>query len=266
LEALVLGLVQGLTEFLPVSSSGHLVLAQHLLHVRDPEILSFDIFVHLGTIISLAVVLWKDFRDILAAVWEALSQFQFARSFRENLPFRTGVILAVGSIPAGVVGILFHQQIRNAFTDPKLVSMNFAVTGLMLFLTRLARPANEKKMGILGALAVGFGQAFAILPGISRTGVTMSIAMYLRMAPVKAARLSFLLAVPAIAGGAIVESRFYTAGGMTTGVLPILAGTAVAAVTGYLVIKMMLKITEKGKFSLFSFYCLAVGLFGIIFI
>jgi undecaprenyl-diphosphatase len=115
-------------------------------------------------------------------------------------------------------------------------------------------------------LAVGLGQAFAILPGISRTGSTMSIAMYLRMAPVQAARLSFLLAVPAIAGGAIVESRFYTMEGMTAGVLPILAGTAVSAVIGYLVIKMMLRITEEGKFSLFSYYCLAVGLFGIIFI
>jgi len=266
LEAIVLGLVQGLTEFLPVSSSGHLVLVQHLLHVREPEVLSFDIYVHLGTLISLAVVLWKDFRDMVASVWAAVSRFEFGDLYRSDAPFRTAVILVLGSLPAGVVGILFHQQIKDAFTDPKLVSMNLAITGLILYLTRFARPSAEKKLGAPGALTVELGEAFSILPGISRTGVTMSVAMYLRMAPVDAARLSFLLAVPAIAGGAIVESGFFVTGRESTGIIPIVAGTAVAAVTGYLVIKMMLRITEKGKFSLFSFYCLAVGLLGILFI
>ncbi len=265
-EAIVLGLVQGLTEFLPISSSGHLVLAQHLLHVREPQILSFDMYVHLGTLVSLAVVLWKDFRDMAASVWAAVSTFEFMDPYRSSLPFRKAVILVLGSIPAGIVGILFHQQIKDAFTDPKLVSMNLAVTGLVLWLTRFARPSAEKKLGAPGAFTVGLGEAFSILPGISRTGVTMSVAMYLRMAPVEAAHLSFLLAVPAIAGGAIVESGFYVTERSGTGIGPIIAGTTVAAVTGYLVIKMMLRIREKGKFSLFSFYCLGVGLLGILFI
>ncbi len=266
LQAVVLGFVQGLTEFLPVSSSGHLVLAQHLLRVQDPEILSIDIFVHLGTLISLAAVLWKDLRDIVVGVWEAIPAMRFAESYRARMPFRTGVILLAGSIPAGIVGLLFHRQILGAFTDPKLVSMNFAITGLMLFLTRFARPNPGKKLGIPGALVIGLGEALSIFPGISRTGSTVSIGMYLRMAPEQAAKLSFLLAVPAIAGGALVELRFSLLQKTNAEFVPMIAGMLVSAATGYLVIKWMLKVTEKGRFSLFSFYCLAVGIMGIIFI
>ncbi len=261
-----MGIVQGLTEFIPVSSSGHLVLAQHLLHVQDPEILSFDIFVHLGTLISLAAVLWRDIRDIAVGVLQSVPGFRFAQAYRSNEQFRTGVMLCIGSVPAGIVGILFHRQIVGAFGDPKLVAMNFAITGLLLWLTRFSRPKPGQILGITGALLVGLGEACSIFPGISRTGITTSIALYLKTTPDRAARFSFLLAVPAIAGGAILEMQFTLLDKIRTEMLPIVAGTLASALTGYLVIKWMFKVLERGKFSLFSFYCLAVSLFGILFI
>jgi len=261
-----MGFIQGLTEFLPVSSSGHLVLVQHLLHVQDPEILSFDIFVHLGTLISLVAVLWKDIRDILLGIWQSVPGFRFAEAYRADGPLRTGFIVCVGSIPAGIVGVLFRRQIMGAFTDPKLVAMNFAITGLLLWLTRFSRPKPDRAMGIPGALLVGLGEACSIFPGISRTGITTSIALYLRTTPDRAARLSFLMAIPAIAGGAILELQYTLLERLRTEFIPIAAGTFVAALTGYLVITWMFKIMKKGKFSLFSFYCLAVSLFGILFI
>ncbi len=266
LEAVVLGFVQGFTEFLPVSSSGHLVLAQHLMQIQKPEVFTFDIFVHFGTLLSIVLVFWKDIREILKSLWASLSRFEVRKPYRDDEPFRLGIILLVGTIPAALVGLLFRYQIREAFTDPKLVSMNLVITGLILFLTRLSRPVEGKKLGMFGAAVVGLGQALAILPGISRTGTTMSTAMYLGITPMKAARLSFLLAVPVIGGAAIVETKFFLQEGMTVGVFPIVAGTIVSAITGYIAIKMLLRITEKGEFSLFSFYCLAVGLIGIIFI
>ncbi len=266
LEAVVLGFVQGFTEFLPVSSSGHLVLAQHLFHIQRPEIFSFDVYVHVGTLISIIVVLWEEIRAITKGVLGSLAKMDLARSYQEDDWFRLGIVLLVGTIPAGIIGVLFRYQVRDAFTDPKLVSMNLVISGFILFLTRFSRPLQEKKLGLVGAFVVGLGQALAVLPGISRTGSTISTAMYLRMTPLRAARLSFLLSLPVIVGAAVIETGYFLREGSSVGFLPVFAGTITSAVTGYIAIRLLLRITEKGQFSVFSFYCLAIGTIGILFI
>jgi undecaprenyl-diphosphatase len=176
------------------------------------------------------------------------------------------VAIIVGTIPAGVIGLLFRDQVKDAFSDPKLVAMNLVVTGLILFLTRLVKPNAHKKINTVSAFLIGIAQAFAILPGISRSGSTMSVAIYLRITAVQAARFSFLLAIPTIGGAALLETRHLLKQGVGIGIGPLIAGTLVAAVAGYLAIKILMRIMERGKFSLFAFYCLAVGILGIIFI
>ncbi|HEY6951903.1 MAG TPA: undecaprenyl-diphosphate phosphatase [Bacteroidota bacterium] len=265
-QAIVLGFVQGFTEFLPVSSSGHLVLAQHLLGVASTEAFSFDIFVHFGTLFSIIVVFWNDIREILVSFWSTAATLELRASFRDSEAFRLGIAILVGTIPAGIVGLLFHDQVKDAFTDPKFVSMNLVINGLILFLTRLARPVKGRKVGTLTSLIVGIAQAVAILPGISRSGTTMSAAIYCRVSPVQAARFSFLLALPAIAGAAIVETVQLVRIGSSVSVGSILAGSIVSAVTGYFAIKILLGVVERGKFRVFAFYCFAVGIIGILFI
>jgi undecaprenyl-diphosphatase len=266
LQAAILGLLQGFTEFLPVSSSGHLVLAQHLLRVENPEILSFDVYAHVGTLISIFVVYWKDLREMVAAFGAALTSFELRKSWREREPFRLGVALLIGSIPASIIGLMFHDQIKEAFADPKLVSMNMVITGFLLFLTQLTKTVEGKKVGIASAIVIGIAQAAAILPGISRSGSTISTGMYLKISALQSARFSFLLAIPVILGAAFVEGSRFVSQGIDVGVLPLFVGTVMSAISGFVAIEILLKIVSRGKFSLFAFYCLIVGTLGIIFI
>lgn len=266
IDTILLAVLQGFTEFLPVSSSGHLVLLQELLNLHDPQMIIFDVFVHFGTLISVVFVFWKDLLEILRSFLTALTAMKLKKEYEKTEYFRLGAAIIVGTIPAGIIGLLYRHQIEAAFTDPKLVSMNLVITGLILFLTRLAKPIKGKRVGLVSACIIGVAQAIAILPGISRSGSTMSTALYLKISPSLAARFSFLLSVPVIAGAALLEGVKLFRHGNTLGVMPLVVGTAVSAVAGYFAIKILLNIIEKGKFSWFSFYCLAIGLLGIIFI
>jgi undecaprenyl-diphosphatase len=265
-ETILLAILQGFTEFLPVSSSGHLVLMQELLNLHDPQMIIFDVFVHFGTLLSVVFVFWKDLLEILQSFIRAFTAMKLKREYEKTEHFRLGIAIIAGTIPAGIIGLLYRHQIEAAFTDPKLVAMNLVITGLILFLTRLAKPVKGKKIGILSAIFIGIAQAVAILPGISRSGSTMSTALYLKISPVQAARFSFLLSVPVIAGAAVLEGSKLFRYGNTLGIMPLILGTAVSAIAGYFAIKVLLKIMEKGKFSWFSFYCLAIGILGILFI
>ena len=265
LDAVLLAVLQGLTEFLPVSSSGHLVLAQQLLNLYNPQIVSFDIFVHFGTLISVVIVFWNDIIEILRSFIKALITFKAKEEHKKTEYFHLGIAIVIGSIPAGVIGLAFHRQIEEIFTDPKFVAMNIVITGLILFLTRLAKPVKGKKVGILSSIIIGFAQMVAILPGISRSGLTMSAALFLKISPVQAARFSFLLSIPVIAGATLLATYKLVTLGTTIGFLQIIIGIVMSAIAGYVGIKLLLRIMEKGKFSWFSLYCLVIGIFGIFF-
>jgi undecaprenyl-diphosphatase len=265
-DAVLLAILQGFTEFLPVSSSGHLVLAQELLNLHNRQMLIFDVFVHFGTLISVVFVFWKDILEILRSFAKAFTAVKLKKDYEKTEHFRLGIAIIIGSIPAGIIGLLYRHEIEAAFTDPKLVAMNLVITGLILFLTRLAKPVKGKKVGLVAAFIIGLAQAVAILPGISRSGSTISTALYLKISPMLAARFSFLLSVPVIAGATLLEGYKLFKNGDALGTMPLVVGTAVSAIAGYFAIKMLLKIMEKGKFSWFSFYCLAIGILGILFI
>ncbi len=265
-DAVLLAILEGFTEFLPVSSSGHLVLAQELLNLPGTQLIVFDIFVHFGALMSVVFVFWKDILEILQSFTKAFTTMKLKEEYKKTEHFRLGVAIIIGSIPAGIIGLLYRHQIGAAFTDPKLVAMNLVITGLIIFLTRLAKPIEGKKVGLAAAFIIGLAQAVAILPGISRSGSTMSAAMFFKIPPVRAARISFLLSVPAIAGASLLEGYRIYKYGTTISALPLLVGTTVSAIAGYFAIKMLLKIMEKGKFSWFSLYCLTIGILGILFI
>ena len=236
------------------------------MNVHNQQLIVFDVFAHFGTLLSVVFVLWKDILEILQSFINACTTLKIKEEYRTSDSFRRGVAIMIGCIPAGIIGLLYRHEIEAAFTDPKLVAMNLVITGLILFLTRLAKPVAGKKIGCLSAFLIGLAQTVAILPGISRSGFTMSAAIYLKIPPVQAARFSFLLSVPVIAGATLLEGYKIFKYGNTLGILPLLVGTVVSAIAGYFSIRVLLKIMEKGKFSWFSFYCLAVGLLGIIFI
>jgi len=266
LNAVLLAVFQGFTEFLPVSSSGHLVLMQELLNLHDPQLIIFDVFVHFGTLMSVVFVFWNDILKMVRSFIKAFSTMNLKEEYKKTEHFRLGVAIIVGSIPAGIIGLLYRRQIEDAFTDPKLVAMNLVITGLILFLTRLPKPVPGKKVGFVSAFMIGLAQTVAILPGISRSGSTMSTALYLRISPVQAARFSFLLSVPVIAGASLLEGYTIYKYGTTIGLAPLFIGTVVSAISGYLAIKVLFKVMEKGKFSWFSVYCLIIGVLGILFI
>ena len=267
-QAIILGLTQGLTEFLPVSSSGHLVLLQGLLNVPLTNDVTFEVFVHFGTLLSVLVVLRNEIQRIIVAVALGVSPFNIGKAFyRESEYFRLGVGIIVGSIPAAVIGLMYEDEITQAFTDPKLVSVMLVVTGLILFMTRLAKSKRGKRIGTRSAILIGLAQAFAIIPGISRSGSTISMAMFLKHPPALAARFSFLLSVPVIAGATSLKSIHLFRDGLTSvELLPLVAGTLTAFVSGYFAIKILLAIIQRGKLSSFSFYCLTVGVLGILYL
>ena len=268
LQAILLGLIQGLTEFLPISSSGHLVLGEYLLGLPPSSDVTFEIFVHFGTFLSVVVVFWNDVKAIVLAVVSAVAHPRdFRNRYASAEDLRMGVYLIAASVPAAIVGIRFEDAISEAFKDPKLVSVMLIVTGLILYLTRLARAREGKQFSVVSAILVGCAQAVAIIPGISRSGSTISCAMYLGIAPVRAARFSFLLALPVIAGGTLLHVLDLIAKGGAPESLPALAtGTVVAFLSGWVAIRFLLRLVEKGKFSVFSIYCLIVGTLGILFI
>lgn len=268
LQAALLGLIQGLTEFLPVSSSGHLVLAEHLLRVRTSNDITFEVFVHFGTLLSVVVVFWKDVLAITKSFFQAFIPLRLNREYyRNHEPFRLSIYIFLGSIPAAFVGLRYEDVISEAFTDPKLVSVMLVITGLILFLTGLAKPVVGKKVGLVSALVIGLAQAVAIIPGISRSGSTISTALYQKIEPYYAARFSFLLSLPVIAGATLLKVKdLIVHGGSAEGLSALVVGMLVSFGSGYVAIKFLLRIIERGKLRWFSLYCLIVGVLGILFI
>ncbi|MGB2768418.1 MAG: undecaprenyl-diphosphate phosphatase [Candidatus Zixiibacteriota bacterium] len=265
LEAIILGIVQGLTEFLPISSSGHLVLGEYLLKVKFDDI-SFEVFLHLGTFLSVVVVFRRKIGSMATAVWLK------ARSVLTGEAVASGVedlrllwMIVVGSIPAAVAGLLFKGYIETSFSSILLVSLMLLFTGTALFLTQFFK-AGRGRFNLGNALLVGLAQALAMLPGVSRSGLTISTAIYAGVDRSRAAEFSFLLSLPAILGASLVELKevsSYANPGHDLGIY--LAGAVTAFAVGYVAIKFLLKVIRKGKFQYFAYYCFAVGLLFLIF-
>jgi len=265
LEAILLGIVQGLTEFLPVSSSGHLVLGESLLKVKFDDI-SFEVFLHFGTFLSVVIVFRHTIWSMLKAVFlKTKSIFVSDASPSHSEDWRLFWLIIVGSIPAGIAGVLFKDYLEKSFSSVVLVSVMLLVTGVVLFVTKFFKTKKEN-LSFGDALWVGLAQAIAILPGISRSGSTISTGIFTGVKRSKSAEFSFLLSLPAVLGASLLELKdLLKHANLSQDLRIYIIGAVTAFVVGYLAIKFLLNVIKKGKFQYFGYYCFAVGLFFLIF-
>jgi len=249
LSAVILAVIQGLTEFLPVSSSGHLALAGMVMKVPDGDI-TFEIVVHLGTLMAVIAVYRRDLTQLISGVFQ-----------RKKVSLSAAGLLIVGSIPAAVAGFLLMDSIESVFGNPVIVSLMLLVTGSVLFSTKYVKNGKRNLPTITGSLIIGISQAIALLPGISRSGLTISTGLFAGISREKAARFSFMLSIPAIAGAAAVKLGDVGSSGIDY--LILIAGFVISALTGYIALKILLRFLSAGKFSIFAWYCWLLGLTGL---
>lgn len=256
-EAILLGIIQGLTEFLPVSSSGHLELAKVILGDNSvpEESMLMTVVLHGATALSTILVFRKDILDLIKGLFQ----------FKNNDEFKFSLNIVLSMIPAAVVGVLFDDEIEAFFGGKVLlVGSMLLVTAVLLIFADKAKNTN-KKVGIAQAIIIGISQAVAILPGISRSGATISTSVLLGVDREKAARFSFLMVVPLILGKMtkdVLDGAFDTLDGS---ILNYVVGFIAAFITGILACTWMIKLVKKSKLKYFAFYCLVVGVAAIVY-
>ena len=264
-EALILGLIQGLTEFLPVSSSGHLVLGQYLLGITADDI-TFEVFVHFGTVLSIITVYRHQILSIIGNSWLAVREpSRLTLHYRGNEDFRLAIFILLSMIPTGIIYVLFGEQLEAAFENPRLVLMMLLVTGTLLILTRL-RKNPEGPLTPLKSLVIGTAQGAAMIPGISRSGSTICTALYQNVTPEAAANFSFLMSLPVIIGATGIKTLELMETGLSGRLFPILIGTVAAYASGIVAIHIVLDFVRRGNLQYFAYYCFAAGILGLIFI
>jgi len=261
-QALILGLIQGITEFLPVSSSGHLALSEKLFGLSGNN-LRFEVFVHLGTLLAVVVFFRLKVWKLIKSVFMGRMYYQKGWHFTDD-NLRLSLLLILATIPAAFIGYKFDDVIEQAFASPIAVSAFLLVTGTILFLTRFVKN-HEGKINWWRALVIGLAQAVAILPGVSRSGSTIAAGIFTRMKQEKAAEFSFLLSIPIILGAGVVKLKDMLETGLPSSeLLMIIVGAIAAALSGYWAIKVMLQLVKKGRLEYFAYYCWAVGLAGLV--
>jgi len=245
IKAIILGIVQGITEWLPISSSGHLVIADKLLGSQANIV--FDLVLHLG---SLAAVLLFFHKDILSII-KAWLKWQ-----SKSYEFKMGLYIIAGSVPIAVIGVIFQDIVEKAFSSIFFVGFAFLINGAILFSTKFAK--GKKPLSMKLAVVVGAAQAVALAPGISRSGSTISAGMLAGMDKEKVAKFSFLLGIPAILGAIVF--KFWSAAIAPIEIPYILVGFIAAFITGLLALPVLMSIIKKGRFYRFSWYCFALGI------
>lgn len=255
LQALWLGIIQGLTEYLPVSSSGHLTIASHLFGIEGEENLAFTVAVHVATVLSTLVILWKE----IAWIFRGLFRFQY------NDETRYVANIVVSMIPVGIVGVFFKDKVEEVFgSGLVIVGAMLIVTALLLTFSYYAKPRAKENISIKDAFIIGLAQAVAVLPGLSRSGSTIATGLLLGNNKARLAQFSFLMVIPPILGEALLDTmkmvKYGTAavmGDISLGVLAV--GFIAAFVSGCVACKWMINIVKRGKLVYFAIYCAIVG-------
>lgn len=259
LAVVILAAVQGLTEFLPVSSSAHLVLSGALLGLREPGI-ALELTLHLGTLLAVLLYYGRDLGQIVAGVarWTAGRRGSSERSAANML-----VLLVIGTVPAVIGALTFGDAVERAFEDPRLACVCLCLTGLLLLSTMRVR-RGSRPVWKSDAFVIGLFQMAALFPGISRSGSTIAAGFFRGVRPEEAARFSFLLSIPAILGAVVFKAKALASGwsGGSAGLYAL--GFVVSFVLGYASIAWLLQIVRRGRFGWFGVYCLVVGVLGII--
>lgn len=261
LEALILGLIQGLTEYLPVSSSGHLTIGQEVLGVSGSDNLFFDVVVHVATVLSTLVILWKEI------VWIFKGLFKF----RWNDETRYTVNILVSMIPVGIVGVFFKDYVEEIFGSGLFIVAYFLmVTALLLTFSYYAKPRQKEKISLRDAFIIGIAQAAAVMPGLSRSGSTIATGLILGNKKEKLAQFSFLMVIPPILGEALLDvmkamkhGAEAVTGGMSISALAV--GFIAAFISGCFACKWMISIVKKGKLIYFAIYCAIISVVALIF-
>lgn len=262
-QAIALGLIQGLTEFLPVSSSGHLVLLQNLFGMNEPELL-FDICLHVGTLVAVLLVFYREILHILATLVQIPALGRQAGGlkplYETNADVRLCVLIILGSVPTAILGMFFKAGAEHIFGSVWVVGLMLLVTGTVVWCTRYAALQGREllKTRPVDALVIGIIQGLAIIPGISRSGSTIATALFLGIDRELAGRFSFLLSIPAILGALVLgldAEEMHT----TIPVAMIALGTLISAIVGYLALKVLLGLVRRGQLSWFAPYCWVLG-------
>ncbi len=258
-QALILGIIQGLTEYLPVSSSGHLEIGNAILGVELEENLTFDVMLHVATVLSTLVVLWSEIDWITRGLFK----------FKMNNETKYFLNIVVSMIPVGIVGVLFKDQIEGFFKgNLLLVGCCLMFTAVLLTFTYFAKPRQKERISWLDALIIGIAQAIAVLPGVSRSGSTIATGLLLGNKKEKLAQFSFLMVIPPILGQALLSSLKFIKGEEAfggVGAMPMLIGFVAAFVFGCIACKWMINIVKKGKLVYFGIYCAIVGSIAIVY-
>jgi undecaprenyl-diphosphatase len=263
-QGIILGIMQGLTEFLPVSSSGHLVLGQTFFEITQSQ-LTFDISVHMGTLLAVIVVY---FSDILAMLSSLLTFFVRAISFKpiahlpgEDKNLKMAGLIIIASIPTAFLGLFLKRFEHILFASPVLVGFMLILTGTILWLSKNFYFSGNKaaRLSIKKAVLIGTGQGLAVLPGLSRSGTTIALGMFLGLDRHMAAKFSFLLSIPAILGAQILSIKDMIETGLIIDSVAIYA-TIVSFIVGLFALKILLTVVHSGKFHLFAPYCWLVGI------
>lgn len=252
-EALILGLIQGLTEYLPVSSSGHLAIGSALFGIEGEENLAFTIIVHVATVLSTLVILWKEIEWIFKGLFK----------FQMNDETRYVINIIVSMIPIGIVGVFFKDKVEAIFGSGLLVvGCCLLVTALLLSFSYYYKPRQKDKISLKDAFIIGLSQACAVLPGLSRSGTTIATGLLLGNSKEKLAQFSFLMVIPPILGEALLDALKMMKGEDIAGDIPaisLIVGFLAAFVSGCVACKWMINIVKKGKLIYFAIYCAIAG-------
>ncbi|MBN2600587.1 MAG: undecaprenyl-diphosphatase UppP [Candidatus Marinimicrobia bacterium] len=265
IDAIILGIVQGITEFLPISSSGHLVIFEHLLNINMDNV-AFEVFVHFGTLLSVVAVYFNDIWNMIASFFRGITHRNVGKTYRDDPFFRLSIFVIIGTIPTAIAGLFLEDFFVSIFHNIQLVGITLLITGIAILSTRFIKPKTvdltPKK-----SLLIGIAQSIAILPGISRSGFTISCALFSGMSRENAARFSFLLAIPAILGATLLHIvDLFSSDTVGINIAPLLAGFLCSFVVGYMAIRFLLSVLKSGKFVWFAPYCFFAGLVVLLFI
>jgi undecaprenyl-diphosphatase len=247
IQAILLGIVQGVTEFLPISSSGHLVLMQKIFGITEPTLI-FDTSVHLGTLLAVFVVFKDDIIGLLKKPFQKLTW-----------------LLLAGTIPTAIIGVLFKDTFEQMFHSGSTLGFEFIITGVILLWSGMLKSGNKrvKETSYFDAVFIGIMQGIAIMPAISRSGLTISGALFRKLDRDFAAKFSFLLSIPAIIGATVFQIKDImevgSGSGAGIGIGVLFAGSVAAALAGYVSIKYMLQVLRSGKLKYFAYYVLVIG-------
>jgi len=251
IEILILGVMQGLTEWLPISSSAHLVIIQKVLGLNLPLI--YSVMLHVGTLFVVLTVFRKDILEIIKALVK--------RDF-ETEEGKLALLITVGSVPIAIIGFVFYDVFESLFSNLSAVGLALLITGCIIFFSEIR--LGKRKMGFLDSLIIGLAQGVSIIPGISRSGITISIGLLRKIDKATAFSYSFLLSVPAVMGAIVIESKDFVVGNIEA--TSLFLGAIISMTVGYTSLKLLQKIIMNEKFHLFAYYCWIVGIAIILFI